>query len=200
MSNGIMISFQDCQLEDSDPVPLLKLLDLVGFSAYLIDDPKGGAVNLGEPLGTSAEVTDAVLVEFLNKPSKLVFYEPHEYFTLTFFVDSSDRKCGFFWTDTRYQTARTMEKLASKGYSFLDFMVALQKLFSAASFVQEDTYSIDDYMQETADLTDRISLPMIAFGLPIGLSKAMLQSPEYQRWDTDIGEVCGFKAWGAAKS
>lgn len=189
-----MINFQDCKLENSDPLPFQNLLDLVGLPAHKILHPKGGIEGPRESQSKTADGIGTVLIDFLRKPSSLAFYEsPYEYFFLSFYLDLDNRKCGLFRTESSSQTSNTMKKLASKGISFLEFSVALQRLFSSASFADENTNSIDDYINESADLQDRISLPVIAFGLPDGVRNAMLLSPEYQLWDTEIGEVCGNK-------
>ena len=191
MSDGIMFCFANCNRENMDPLPLIRVLSLAKFPLPAISYYDGQSKSANEKDKIEHEEMEPLIREFLDVPSKLDFYNPLEFFSICFYENPPGLYHGLFRTDIRRQTFNTMERLASVGISFLEFIIALQKAFSSSAFSNEDTNSVEDYLSGKANLEDSINLPTIAYGLPDEVGKAMLKDPGNRSWETDIGVVYG---------
>lgn len=190
MSDGIMFCFANCNRENMDPLPLIRVLSLAKFPLPAISYYDGQSKSANEKDKIEHEEMEPLIREFLDVPSKLDFYNPLEFFSISFYEDPPGLYHGLFRTDCRRETRNTMERLASVGISFLEFIIALQKAFSSSAFSNIDTNSVEDYLSGKANLEDR-NLPAIAYGLPDEVVKAMLKDPGNRSWETDIGVVYG---------
>ena len=191
MSDGIMFCFANCNRENMDPLPLIRVLSLAKFPLPAISYFDGQSKSANEKDKIEHEEMEPLIREFLDVSSKLDFFEPPlEFFSISFYEDPPGLYHGLFRTDIRRQTFNTMERLASVGISFLEFIIALQKAFSSSAFSNEDTNSVEDYLSGKANLED-LNLPAIAYGLPDEVVKAMLKNPANRSWETDIGVVYG---------
>ena len=209
MSDGVIISFESCKTKIRDPIPLARLLSLADFP--LPEFSKSGeALTYQKSLAENDDGKDKMMVSafqrLLETPKSTLTFcdgDGYEYGSISLYGNSLSSSCGQFRTETVRQTTNTMERLASGGRSFLDFLIALQKLFASNSFSDENTNSVGDYLRGDADLSDRISLPLMAFGLPDEVGEAMLLDPDKnQLWETEIGPVVGNSSFceGALKN
>ena len=190
MSDGIIFCFANCNRENMDPLPLIRVLSLAKFPLPAISYYDGQSKSANEKDKIEHEEMEPLIREFLDGPSQLVFSKPLEFFSISFYEDPPGLYHGLFRTDCRRETRNTMERLASVGISFLEFIIALQKAFSSSAFSNIDTNSVEDYLSGKANLEDR-NLPAIAYGLPDEVVKAMLKNPANRSWETDIGVVYG---------
>ena len=192
MSDGIMFCFANCNRENMDPLPLIRVLSLAKFPLPAISYFDGQSKSANEKDKIEHEEMEPLIREFLDVPSKLDFFEPPlEFFSICFYENPPGLYHGLFRTDCKSEIRNTMERLASVGISFLEFIIALQKAFSSSAFSDIDTNSVEDYLSGKANLEDRINLPTIAYGLPDEVGKAMLKDPGNRSWETDIGVVYG---------
>ena len=191
MSDGIMFCFANCNRENMDPLPLIRVLSLAKFPLPAISYFDGQSKSANEKDKIEHEEMEPLIREFLDVPSKLDFFKPLEFFSICFYENPPGLYHGLFRTDCKSEIRNTMKRLASVGISFLEFIIALQKAFSSSAFSDIDTNSVEDYLSGKVNLEDRINLPTIAYGLPDEVVKAMLKDPGNRSWETDIGVVYG---------
>ena len=86
MSDGIMFCFANCNRENMDPLPLIRVLSLAKFPLPAISYFDGQSKSANEKDKIEHEEMEPLIREFLDVPSKLDFLNHHWSFSLFVFM------------------------------------------------------------------------------------------------------------------